>query len=332
MIRILHFTTYNVVPLEHNSPALKEALQARSGVVWVDMQAEPDANCLPLMRDVFAFSPLAIEDALQQAHIPKIDNWQDYIYLVLHTVDPTLDVKGNLNTLELDVFFGRRYIVTHHDLPIPALEEIWQRFGSGSRQLKPASADYLLYQLSAQIAGDYLRFVDALDELADGLQDQILDDGRQQQLGLTKELFTLKRQLLLLRRIIAPQREVYDKLARDTYSLVESRDRMLFSDIYDHYFRLHNLVENLRDLVSGVVDIYLSVVNNRMNNIIKVLTVITTVMMPISFITSFFGMNFFLPREPVFQLMEMPVFIGMLSLIVILPASMLLWLKRRGWL
>ena len=331
MSRILHFNASGVHPLEARSSALRQALQARGGVVWMDMQAEPDEKCLPILRDDFGFHALAIEDALQQSHIPKIDNWQDYIYMVLHAVDPACDIQSDMETLELDVFFGKRFIVSHHDQPIPALDAVWQRFGSGARPLKPASADYLLYQLSAQVANDYLHYVDALDETADSLQDQILDNGRQQ-ITITRELFTLKRQLLALRRIIAPQREVYDKLARDTYSLVEARDRMLFSDIYDHYFRLHNLVENLRDLVSGVVDIYLSVVNNRMNNIIKVLTVITTIMMPVSFITSFFGMNFFLPRQPVYELMEQPVFYAMLALVIIVPASMLLWLKRKGWL
>jgi magnesium transporter len=134
-----------------------------------------------------------------------------------------------------------------------------------------------------------------------------------------------------MRRILLPQREVLNKLARDDYRVIDPKDRVFFRDIYDHLVRLHDLNESLRDLVSGALDTYLSVVNNRMNEVMKTLTIITTLFMPITFVTGFFGMNFF---EPAAQLIgwtgEQALSIT-LGILLALPLFMYLWMRRRTW-
>ncbi len=134
-----------------------------------------------------------------------------------------------------------------------------------------------------------------------------------------------------MRRIITPQREVLNKLARDDYEVIDPHDRVFFRDIYDHLVRLHDLNESMRDLVSGALDTYLSVVNNRMNEVMKTLTIITTLFMPITFITGFFGMNFFEPVAGLTTWTSFLVFVPVLLLLVVLPVVMFFWMKRRTW-
>ena len=134
-----------------------------------------------------------------------------------------------------------------------------------------------------------------------------------------------------MRRILLPQREVLNKLARDDYRVIDPRDRIFFRDIYDHLVRLHDLNESLRDLVGGALDTYLSVVNNRMNDIMKTLTIITTLFMPLAFVTGFFGMNFFEPLGLMKNWTTSPVFYSMLAVTILLPTAMYLWMRRRTW-
>jgi len=175
-----------------------------------------------------------------------------------------------------------------------------------------------------------MRVVDDLDEVIDQIEDEVFDKPTSDTL---ERIFRLKRAVLTLRRIISPQREVLNKLARDDYPVIDAKDRVYFRDVYDHLVRLYDINESLRDLVGGSLDTYLSVINNRMNDIMKTLTVITTLFMPISFAAGFFGMNFFQPvEEPLKAWSSAPVFILALLVIFLTPLSMYFWIRRRGWM
>jgi magnesium transporter len=170
--------------------------------------------------------------------------------------------------------------------------------------------------------------VEKIDDEIDLLEDQIFDRPQPKTL---ERLFALKRILLAMRRILLPQREVLNKMARDDYKVIDKKDRIFFRDIYDHLVRLHDLNESLRDLVSGALDTYLSVVNNRLNDVMKTLTLITTLFMPISFITGFFGMNFFEPVAGLVGWTSRQMFEATLLIMLGLPVLMYIWMRRRTW-
>ena len=134
-----------------------------------------------------------------------------------------------------------------------------------------------------------------------------------------------------MRRIVSPQREVLNKLARDDYLVIDAEGRVYFLDVYDHLVRLYDINEGLRDLIGGALDTYLSVINNRMNDVMKTLTIITTLFMPISFLVGFFGMNFFQPFTRLDAWTSNPAFILTLAVVVLMPFGMFLWIRRRGW-
>jgi magnesium transporter len=170
--------------------------------------------------------------------------------------------------------------------------------------------------------------VEMLDGEIDWIEDQVFTNAKPEML---ERMFDLKRVLVTIRRVITPQREVLNRLARDEFEVIDTKDRVFFRDIYDHLVRLHDLTESMRDLLSGTMDAYLSVINNRMNEVMKILAAITTLFMPITFVTGFFGMNFFEPVAHLDKWTSYAAFIAMLLIVAGMPAAMFMWMRRRTW-
>jgi magnesium transporter len=300
-----------------------------NGILWVDFQGNPPEEDEPILRETFGFHPLAIDDALQESHVPKIDDWGEYLYLVLHSIHFTRSNNYQIDTNELDIFIGRRFIVTHHDQSVKAIDHVLLDSMRDERFLQNGT-DHLLYRIVDHLVSEYMPIVEEIDEAIEDLEDRIFDRPSNENL---LELFDLKRSLLRLRRVIGPQREVLNRLARDEYSVIDQKDRIFFRDVYDHLVRLHDINESMRDLVGGALDTYLSVVNNRMNDIMKTLTVITTLFMPLTFVVGFFGMNFFIPiAKSLETATSLSAFYATLVLMIITPLGMLLWMRRRKWM
>jgi magnesium transporter len=328
MIRALNISPSSPLTVSYPLEKIKEALQEKDGLLWVDFAGEPNQKCEPILLNVLGFHPLAVDDALKETHTPKVDDWGDYLYIVLDAlVYDELSTDGTLHLLELDVFLGKNFVVTHHDETITAIDQMWTACQRDSRQTQNG-ADHLLYRIIDFLVADYMPIVEKVDDEIDEIEDQVFNKPTTETL---QHIFSLKRSLLALRRVITPQREVLNKLARDDYQIIDSHDRVFFRDLYDHLVRLQDLNESMRDMLSGTLDIYLSVVNNRLNDVMKTLTVITTLFMPISFVSGFFGMNFFEPVAHLTGWTGVPVFIIILLATILVPAIMLTWMRRKMW-
>jgi magnesium transporter len=328
MIRLLHIDANSPLDTAYPQEKIREALLSKKGLLWLDFDGEPVQSCEPILLESFGFHPLAVEDALQQTHTPKVDDWGEYIYIVLNALvyqEPVSD--SALHMHEVDVFLGRNFVVTHHDEPVAAIDQMWNACQRDPRHTENG-ADHLLYRIIDYLVAGYMPIVEKLDDEIDEIEDQVFNKPSTETL---EHIFSLKRSLLSMRRVITPQREVLNKLARDDYQIIDSHDRVFFRDIYDHLVRLQDLNESMRDMLSGTMDIYLSVVNNRMNDVMKTLTVITTLFMPISFVTGFFGMNFFEPVAHLAAWTRIPTFISMLLATILTPAIMFAWMRRRMW-
>lgn len=327
MIRSLYYIPGQPIQKDISPEKFPELIQNQQGLLWVDFVSEPPEICLPILQG-FKFHPLAIDDALQETHVPRLDDWGDYLYIVLNYMNA--EENGDLwetEVDELDIFLGKNYIVTHHDHPISAVDDTWAACDRDERNVQDG-ADHLLYRITDYLVAAYMPTVEKIDDAIDQIEDQVFDRPSPRTL---EKLFALKRVLLAMRRIVLPQREVLNKLARDDYKVIDPKDRIFFRDIYDHLVRLHDLNESLRDLVGGVLDTYLSVINNRMNEIMKTLTVITVLFMPLTFLTGYFGMNFFEPLGNLKVWTTSPVFYLTLAVIFILPTVMYFWMRRRTW-
>jgi len=328
MIRILYRTGDGQLRDDLTVETIATALQDEEGLLWVNLIEEPAETGGPLLLETFGFHPLAVDDALEERHVPKVDDWTTYLYVVLHAVAFDLQAERLISTLELDIFLGKNYLVTYQARPIAAVERVWTAFHR-DRRLQEREAEYLLYRLADELVSDYMPAIDQIDAEIDRIEACIFDHPHA---TVLEDILTLKRALLQLRRILTPQREVLNRLARDEYAVVRSRYRVYFRDVYDHLVRLYDLNDSMRELVTGVLETHLSVVNNRMNDIMKTLTVITTLFMPLSFVAGFFGMNFFGPTEVMAAWTSRAALALTLLGMVLMPLGMALWMRRRGWL
>jgi magnesium transporter len=328
MIRSLYYLPGKTIRKDIPSEEFPELIREPRSLLWVDFTSEPPETCRPILES-FGFHQLAIDDALLETHVPRLDDWGNYLYIVLNYMNVNENHHAwETEVDELDVFLGQNYIVTHHDYPIKAVEDAWAACDRDERNIRDG-ADHILYRITDYLVAEYMPTVEKIDDAIEQIEDQVFDRPTPHTL---ERLFALKRVLVAMRRILLPQREVLNKLARDDYKVIDPKDRIFFRDIYDHLVRLHDLNESLRDLVGGVLDTYLSVINNRMNEVMKTLTIITTLFMPLAFVTGFFGMNFFEPLGLMKEWTTTPSFYLALAIIVLLPIGMFIWMRRRTWI
>jgi magnesium transporter len=319
--------------IHHDWPVARiaDAIEDRTGVLWVDIEDRESAangRVEVLLREVFHFHPLAIDDALKDTLVPKVDDWGDYLYLVFHSLDfdPGTD---QLRLHELDVFLGRNYLVTYHNETMPEIEQHRRDIERDPANRCRHGADHILYHLLDLLVATYLPAIEHLDEAIDDAQDEVFSHPTPSTL---RTIFQVKRSALRLNRTLAPEREVLNRLARDDYDPIPADHRVYFRDVYDHLVRVHDITESLRDLIAGALDTYLSAIANRTNEIMKTLTVVTVMFLPMSFLAGFFGMNFFgdtlmfqtpLPKRLLFSLTCLSM--------VLTPGFMWYWARRRGW-
>lgn len=328
MIRILYRDERGEVSTHLQVDDLAEALKNPAGLLWIDMTNIQFETVEPILTSTFGFHPLAIEDAFHESHIPKVDDWQDYLYIVLRSVKCTNADSDQLQIPELDVFLGPNFVVSYHREPLAEVDRVWEVCLKGERWTKRGAVN-LLYRLSDELVSEAVTVVDQMYEELEQIEDELFAENGPASLA---RLFTLKRNSLQLRRVVVPQRDVLNRLARNEYSTIKAADRVFFRDIYDHLLQLEDLLNDMLILVSGARDTYLSIVNNRMNGIMKTLTVITALFMPLTFITGFFGMNFFRAVIPLETWTSEIAFMLVLAITLLVPLTMFLWMRHRSWI
>jgi magnesium transporter len=330
-VRIVYRDGAGQLHLDWPSARLDDAIGDHKGILWVDIENSDEAatrQAEVLLRDVFGFHTLAVDDALQESHIPKIDDWGDYVYLVFHatSIDPPTD---ELRLHELDVFLGANYVVTYHTEPLSFLDQDRQAIERDPRDRLQHGADHLLFRFLERAVDQSLAAIEYLDDRVDTIQNQVIENPRSETL---QTIFRVKRAAIHLHKIFGPQREVLNRLARDPYPPIQARHRVYFRDVYDHVVRIHDISESLRDLIAGTLETYLSVMSNRTNDIMKMLTMVTVMFMPMSFLVGFFGMNFF-GETLAFQTPLPKGLLLVASLLIMCVSPSLMWnyVRRRKW-
>ena len=304
---------------------LPKLLTQQSRIVWVDLHAPTAEEAAVLLR-VFRFHPVAVEDALEDTVHPKVDDYGDYLYVVLHGVlDDKLSGEGTVEMHEVDFFLGKNYVVTHHDQLSRSIEHVWTRL-KRQPEFFVGGPDFMFQAVVEQMIDRYMPVIEAFDERIDELEDKVF----QGEAGprVLEQIFGYKRTSLKLRRTVHPQREVIRNLSAGQYPLISREAQILLRDVYDHLFTVAELIESYRDLLSGALDAHLSVTSNKMNEIMKTLTIITTVLMPIAVLSGIYGMNFqYLPLATHWW-----GFFAVSGIMMALGGGMVGFVIRRRWL
>jgi magnesium transporter len=310
--------------------SLRGAVADRGCVFWLDM-SKPDDEEYSLLDEVFGFHPLAIEDSIKYVQRPKLENYpadvaggEAYFYMVFHGPD-LQTFRQKLRTKELDIFMSARYLVTIHEEEMQSIEETAKRADADPGLVIGRGIDVLLHNILDRIVDHYQPILDYLEEALDELEERALARPEPSVLG---QIAVRKRELLNLRRIVGPQREVVAQLTRGEVPFIRESTRVYLRDVQDHLIRTVEMVELYRDLVLGSRDIYLSSISNRLNETMRTLTILSVIALPMTVVTGFFGMNF----ESIPGLHSRQAFWITVAVMIVAVAGLLYLFRRKGWL
>ena len=305
-----------------DEPRIRDQLQ-KDQFFWLDLQS-PGEEELKQLHDIFDFHPLALEDSEHFRQRPKLDDYGDYVFLVFYGASSHQARKRGL-LREVHMFISGHYLITIHRGSLPSFDR--EREQLDGRVLH--SEQFLLYRVLDALVDSFFPVLADMDNEIDSLEAAVLVNPTEDQL---ERLFALKRELLVMRKVVTPERDLFassvDRIAELPGLELDERD--YFRDIYDHLIRISDLIDSYRDLLSGAGDLYLSTVSNRQNDVMKQLTVIATVFLPLGFITGFFGQNFsYLVAHLISPQWTFWV-IGVGS-IVATCVGLLVFFRRKGW-
>lgn len=309
--------------VKHVNPHdIDELIAADDHFVWLDLE-DPQPKDIALLQEEFGFHPLAIEDATRAHERPKVDAYDNYYFLVFYALQ--YDATDNqLGTRAISLFVGKNYLVSVHHGGMPVIDETIRRW-QGHQAEFDRNAGALLYALLDSIVDDYFPVIDQLANRVEGLEEQIFEHYHEEAL---QEVFRLKRDLLNVRRIVAPERDVLNILIRREVPIFERNTIQYLQDIYDHIIRVTDSIDTYRDLLSSALDAFLSVQSNRLNQVVKALTIASIVLMSNALIAGIYGMNFeFMP-----ELGWRYGYPFALGLMAVISVALIFFFRRIRWL
>ena len=296
---------------------------ASNATVWVDLAA-PSIPELLILSDTFAFHPLSVEDARAAIHDPKIEPYDGYLYVILHGIDVKA-AKHSLVTHDIDFFIGQTYLVTVHDGTSRSVSGMQENVARNSKIMAEGPVA-LFHRIVDAMIDHYRPEVDELEDRIDGLEKAVF--GRPDP-KLIREILDLKRDISRLRRVMTPQRDVIARLARRDFVDISTDLSFRFRDVYDHIVRIADDTTIFQDRISGILDAHLTNVSNRLNEVMKVLTVVSTIFMPITFLSGVWGMNVPMPHFPGGDAAQFWWLFGIMIGIVVF---MLTLFRRKHWI
>jgi magnesium transporter len=327
VIQVLAYSAGDFVVRDVANVAELREFMGRWPVTWVNVDGLGDARILEELARLFDLHPLAMEDVVNVHQRAKVDRFGDRTYMVAHMVSLT----EHFETEQLSLFLGPDFVITFQERPgWDCLEPVRERIRKGAQRIREAGTGYLAYSILDAVIDHYFPVLEEFGERLETLEDQIILRPDRSAIAQVHEL---KRELLYLRRAIWPLREALNTLVRDEIPHITHETRLYLRDGYDHAVRIIDLVETYREVCSDLMDLYLSSISNRMNEIMKVLTLISTLFIPLTFVVGVYGMNFNTQASP-WNMPELnwyygyPLCLGLMVLIVIIQ---FVYFVRKGW-
>ena len=299
-------------------------LQPGSGVwVWVDL-SQPTPEEGRILTDPFHFHQLAVEDALMELHHPKIESYGDYLYLILHGIDFSAS-EHCFRTQDIDFFLGAQYLVTVHPGVSRSIGKVGGACARDARVLGEGPG-MLLYRIVDTMVDNYRPEVEQLSHRLDTLENQVFERPHPH---LARRILNFKKDIASLRQVVLPQRDAVGRLARREFPLISEQLAYGFRDVHDHLVRLSDEAMFFQDRITSILDAHLSAVSNQLNQVMKVLTIIATLFMPLTVLTGMYGMNVPLPHLPGGERAQ---FWWILAMMLAMSAGMLFYFRRKRWI
>jgi magnesium transporter len=300
------------------------SIRKKSSVTWLNIDGVHQPEIIEQIGKSFRVHPLVLEDIANTGQRPKMEDFDDYIFVVLRMLrfDET---ENQTKTEQVSILLGRDFVVSFQEREGDVFDPIRERLRSNKGKIRKMGADYLAYALIDAVVDNYFMILEKLGETIEEIEGKLITNPTSETL---QTLHDLKRELIFLRKSVWPLREVINRLERSESPLINKSTFVYLRDVYDHTIQVMDAVETFRDMLSGMLDIYLSSISNRMNEIMKVLTVIATIFIPLTFIAGIYGMNFrYMP-----ELGQSWGYAAVLIVMLTIALVMVVYFRRKKWI
>ena len=323
-ISIIDYADVHLHQTEIESPENCQPYKNSKSITWINISGIHDIELIKHLGENFGLHPLVLEDIVNTEQRPKIEDYDDYIFVVLKMVYP--EPQGNgLRYEQVSFIVGSTYVISLQEVEEDIFFLIKERIKKGKGRIRKRGSDYLVYTLIDMVVDHYFKVLELLGERIEMLQDDVIEDPERESLEVIQ---SLKKEVLFLRKSIWPLREIINTIIRSESDLIREESMLFFRDAHDHSVQILDIIETYRELLSGTLDIYISNISNRMNEVMKVLTIMATIFIPMTFIAGIYGMNFkYMPELE--WIWSYPLLWGILILVFVV---MLVWFKRKKWL
>lgn len=302
-------------------PLFKE----NSMVTWINVNGIHQVEVLEELNSCFGLHPLVLEDILNTDQRPKMEDYDDYLFIVLKTLFLTGNRKDEVGSEQISLILGKHFVLSFQEKESTLLEPIRERLQNGKGRIRKMGADYLAHAILDAVVDHYFVVLESLGEKIESLEEELVTRPRSATL---QAIHLLKREMIFIRKALWPLREVIGSLTRGESALIRESTVVYLRDIYDHTIQVIDNIETFRDMLSGMTDIYLSSISNRMNEVMKVLTIIATIFIPLTFIAGVYGMNFkFMP-----ELDRTWGYPAVLALMLAVSVFMLIYFRKKRWI
>lgn len=291
-------------------------------VTWINIDGLSDVPMLEKLGQHYGFHTLTLEDVLNCGQRPKLEDYGKYHFLVMKSLNR--QEEGELQVEQISFFLSGGYIITLQELAGDSFEAVRERIRQDKGQIRRMGPDFLLYALIDALIDEYFPVLETYGERIEELEDEVV---LRPAPAVLNEIHRIKRELLLLRRSAWPEREVINSLQRDEAHLITAETRVFLRDCYDHTIQVIDMIETYRDLATGLLDVYLSSTSNRLNEVMKVLTIISTIFIPLNFIAGVYGMNF----QHMPELAKPWGYPAALGFMAVVAGSLVAYFRRKGW-
>jgi magnesium transporter len=293
-------------------------------VTWINVDGVHDAEVIGRIGQCFGIHPLILEDIMTTAQRPKMEDMGDYIYIVMRMLSYHAKRREVLSE-QVSLILGPNFVISFQEAGGDVFDPVRERIRTGKGRVRKMGPDYLAYSLIDAVVDNYFLILENLGERVEALEEELISDPRRETLHA---IHVLKREMIYLRKSVWPLREVISGLERAESDLIKDATGIFFRDVYDHTIQVIDTIETYRDMLSGMLDMYLSSVSNRMNEVMKVLTIIATIFIPLTFVAGVYGMNFkFMP-----ELGWRWGYFGILAVMLTIGVLMLFYFRRKKWM
>lgn len=325
--------------VETDSPSLEQLSSHPQGQTmrWLNVDGLGDIDTLQRIGAAFGLHPLALEDVVNVHQRPKVEAYEDHLFIIVRMpVDTPTSTTGDpqqqrLETEQVAICLGRDFVVTFQERPGTCFDPVRRRMHTTQGNIRLRGADYLAYALIDAAIDAFFPLLEMYGEHVEELETEVVERPKA---GQIEQIHDLKRNLLTVRRAVWPQRDMINALLREETALINAHTRLYLRDCYDHTIQLIDMIETYREISTGLVDIHLASVSNRMNEVMKVLTIIATIFIPLTFIVGVYGMNF----DPAAGPLNMPElgwsfgYPAVMLLMAAIAGGLVMWFRRKGWI